>query len=132
MNRLSEQKTATRLDEFLVQQTEQVANPTLGLTNLPSYANVTRGSIANLTTTTSPNSEPLGGYVVQKPAHPQHPVAPQHSKAKPSRGKPRGGLENSVKRMIPKKANKKPARTADLVELVEPVDDSNEFLIDFS
>ncbi|TID13113.1 P-loop containing nucleoside triphosphate hydrolase protein [Venturia nashicola] len=122
MNRLAEQTTSTRLDEFLVQQTEQIAGSTLRANNLPSYAHATRGFQANVITTTNSNSEPVSKYAAQKP-HPQHPVAPQDSNAKPSRGKPRGGLENSIKRMLAHKASKKPD---------EPVDESDGLLIDFS
>ncbi|KAE9974000.1 hypothetical protein BLS_003320 [Venturia inaequalis] len=109
----------TRLDEFLEeQQNGQVA--------MPSYADATRGSRQNIATTTN-RAKPA--------AHPQHPVAPQHSEAKSSRAKPLGGLENTVKRMIFPRVSKKPVDPAEPVdpdEPVEPVDTSNGLLIDFS
>lgn len=161
MDRLAEQKPNLLRDDFLNSQTEQFASPTLRAINLPppakastmstspakgsnnnlfSWADVTRGSRI---TNTNRTSEPLTGYTpaapkptgqqrmpAQKPVHPQHPVAPQHSEAKPSRSKPRG-LENTIKRMVGRNSmsqnvNKKPAEPA------EPVDESDDLLIDFS
>lgn len=107
---------------------------------MSSWADVTRGSQANytttITTTTNRTSEPVTGYVApksdgqrrspaKKSAHPQHPVAPQHSVVKPNRGKPRG-LENTVKRMI--------SRVSPTVinTPAEPVDETDNLLIDLS